>query len=573
MTYAGPVAFWDAQHGLTGVTIDHPDGSTSGEILATMDGGRQWDIAGIARNGIVEVTVAGTADAWALTGCPANLGCAARLYRTTDAGQTWTAAVTDLTWVSFVDPLHGWGVAGASPSTDPGLPAFRRTTDGGRTWTTLPTPCAGSSVGPLRTVAFRSLSSGLAVCALTAGAGGELHAVLATSDGGAHWTTRASTGGESNRKPIGALPYGGYITGIVQASDGTAWIAGDRMAPLASRDGGVTWVPLALGDGAANLVFAAWPMDGSRGYAIMWAADLQATLFEVTDDGGRTWDVRSKWGVAAANGAGEGPANPPAANPPIYIGGPTQPVWAGDPVMVTATTDVTGGGSGVRLASVTVDFGDGTTSTRAIACSAGIELVHVYRRGGLVAPTVTAATSCDAGVSVDLSGATWAVHVFPAAPAASARWPVCSTFQLHLDGGWTEMGLGNVSTRITIRNVGSHGCRLEGYPDVVLLAADGTPMTTHASPATGGAYMFPAVVPHRVALAPGDTGSFMLGYGDNPFGAAANQPYDVACPASAAVRVTLPGTHQFGTAKVSMRVCNGSVAVSPVVPGGAGIRF
>jgi hypothetical protein len=98
-------------------------------------------------------------------------------------------------------------------------------------------------------------------------------------------------------KTFGHLPYGGYIKGIVDASDGTAWISGDRMAPLASHDGGVMWQPLGLGDDAANLVYAAWPLNARRGVAVMWAPDRQATLFEVTGDGGRTWVERSAWPV------------------------------------------------------------------------------------------------------------------------------------------------------------------------------------------------------------------------------------------------------------------------------------
>ena len=172
-----------------------------------------------------------------------------------------------------------------------------------------------------------------------------------------------------------------------------------------------------------------------------------------------------------------------------------------------------------------------------------------------------------------MSGGGAAVQVFQSAPAASKGWPTCTTFQLHPGDGWTGFGLGNVATRITLRNVGRRGCVLEGYPGVVLVAADGRLITTHASRATRGDYMFPAVVPHRVALAPGGTASFMLGYGDNPSGAGAGQPYDVACPVSASVRVILPGTDQYGTAKVSMRVCDGIVRVSPLVPGGDGIRF
>jgi len=301
--YADAVAFWDGERGIVGLSIDRPDGSSSGELLGTSDTGRSWRPLAFTPAGVVQVTVAGSVDAWALARCSFDAGCAARLYRSTDGGKTWTFAPTDLSWISFIDPLDGWGVEGSAPSTDPSLPALRRTHDGGTTWTTVRSPCVGSTVGPLRTVSARSATEALAVCALTAGAGSELHAVLATNDAGAHWTVRASTGDAAGTKPVGRLPYGGYISGIVEAVDGTAWITGGRMFPLASRDGGTSWQPLAIGDAAANLVFAAWPLNASRGFADMWAPESQATQLEATTDGGRKWSLRSSWSVTSADGS------------------------------------------------------------------------------------------------------------------------------------------------------------------------------------------------------------------------------------------------------------------------------
>jgi len=278
-TYADAVAFWDDERGLVGLNISRLDGSSSGELELATDGGRSWATGGPTNSGVAQVDVVG----------------ASRLYRSTDAGASWSSAVTDLTWVSFVDRLNGWGVAGAGPSVDPGIPALERTRDGGRHWVTIESPCTGSDVGRLRAVSFRSLTSGLAVCAFTAGAGGELHSVLATEDGGRYWTVRASTGDASGSKPLGDLSYGGYIRGTVETRDGTAWISGDRMVPLASHDGGARWQPLGLGDPDGNLVYAAWPRDARHGVAVMWAPDSQATLFEITSDGGRTWTERSSW--------------------------------------------------------------------------------------------------------------------------------------------------------------------------------------------------------------------------------------------------------------------------------------
>jgi photosystem II stability/assembly factor-like uncharacterized protein len=297
--YVGAVAFWDAQRGIVGAATDHADGTASGQILETHDGGHTWAIVLSVPDLVAEVWVAGTQSAWALTGCNGDPACAPRLYHTADRGATWTSASTDLMWVAFTDASSGWGVAGSGATTAPSQALLRSTRDAGATWQSRPSPCAGSPAGPLRAVAFRSASAGLAVCALTFGAGGENHAMLATRDGGATWAVRAMAA-DPPATEVGHLPYGGYISGLVLATDGTAWITGGRMVPLVSRDDGATWQPLGLGDPAANLVYAAWPLDARRGFAVMWAPDRQATLLEVTADGGRTWISGTAWPVGGA---------------------------------------------------------------------------------------------------------------------------------------------------------------------------------------------------------------------------------------------------------------------------------
>ena len=248
------------------------------------------------------------------------------------------------------------------------------------------------------------------------------------------------------------------------------------------------------------------------------------------------------------------------------------PAFAGDPVTLTVSGFVPDSTS-LRIATATVDFGDGSTGTVSGSCAARVAVGHVYQRGGDYQPTVTALTGCAGSPAANIPFPTTTLHVFPSAPAASARWPVCNTFQLHLAGPWTGAGLGNVATQITLTNVSAQACTLEGYPGVLLVGARGRLLVTHAMPATNGAYLFPAVVPHLVALAPGDVATFMLGYGDNPFGAGLSEPYEIACPLTSAVMVILPGTHEFGTAKVSIAPCEGMVQVSPIVPGADRLTF
>lgn len=265
---------------------------------------------------------------------------------------------------------------------------------------------------------------------------------------------------------------------------------------------------------------------------------------------------------------------PASAAEPVGVGldASPSPAFAGDPVKFTVSGFVPDSMS-LRIATATVAFGDGSTATVSGSCAARVPTVHKYRHGGDYEPKVTALTGCAGSPVANIAFTATTLHVFPSAPAASATWPVCSTFDLHLAGPWTGAGLGNVATQITLMNVSAHACTLKGYPGVVLVGADGRPLVTHATPATTGAYLFPAVVPHRVALAPGDVATFMLAYGDNPSGAGLTEPYAVACPVTSAVRVILPGTHEFGTAIVSIAPCEGLVQVSPIVLGAERLTF
>ncbi|MGH3302657.1 MAG: DUF4232 domain-containing protein, partial [Streptosporangiaceae bacterium] len=193
----------------------------------------------------------------------------------------------------------------------------------------------------------------------------------------------------------------------------------------------------------------------------------------------------------------------------------------------------------------------------------------VYRQAAVASPHVTAATLCGhAGAGgPGLAGASASLRVLPAAPAASASWPQCSQTQLSITATGTGAGLGHIGVLFTLRNASSESCRLHGYPGLQLLGSGGQALPTTVLPAVTGAYLFPAVVPHWVALQPGAVGSFDLQYGDNPVGAAANEPYATACPAATQVEVTLPNAADHAVVPASMAPCGGQVLVSPVVPG------
>jgi Protein of unknown function (DUF4232) len=232
----------------------------------------------------------------------------------------------------------------------------------------------------------------------------------------------------------------------------------------------------------------------------------------------------------------------------------------------------------LRLARAKVALGDGTAATVTGQCagaslpspSAGLVVRHTYRQPGVVSAHVTAATLCGRAGAVhgaSLAGASVSLRVLPAAPAASASWPRCSTTQLTMTATGTGAGLGHVGVLFTLRNTSSARCRLVGFPGLKLLGSNGQELPTTVVRAASGAYLFPAVVPHRVALPPGAVGSFDLQYGDAPVGAAAHEPYATACPAATRVEVTMPGAADHAVIAASMAPCGGQVLVSPVVPG------
>jgi hypothetical protein len=161
-----------------------------------------------------------------------------------------------------------------------------------------------------------------------------------------------------------------------------------------------------------------------------------------------------------------------------------------------------------------------------------------------------------------------------AAPPASASWPQCSTSQIGVTATDNGAALGHVGILFTLRNVSSAGCRLFGYPGLLLLGANGQALPTDVVRAVNGAYLLAPVVPQWVALQPGAVGSFDLQYLDVPTGAQANEPYATACPTAQQVEVTLPNAydHTVISAPARMAPCGGEVLVTPVVPGSQWVR-
>ena len=140
------VAFWDKRNGFT---FSDPVGGRL-VILTTSDGGAHWSktpaanippvIAGEAAFAAsnTQLTVFGSSNAWIATGG----GAEARVFRTTDRGQTWSVSSTGmpggpsagLFGIAFADAQNGVAVGG-DYNIPRGVTDFAiHTADGGVTW-------------------------------------------------------------------------------------------------------------------------------------------------------------------------------------------------------------------------------------------------------------------------------------------------------------------------------------------------------------------------------------------------------------------------------------------------------
>ncbi len=147
--------------------------------------------------------------------------------------------------------------------------------------------------------------------------------------------------------------------------------------------------------------------------------------------------------------------------------------------------------------SATVDFGDGSSSASS-SCDAPATVEHVYSRAGHYRPRVTAASICQPAGAPDLSFAETQLLIFASAPAASADWPTCTTFQVRITGQNLGGAMGTIGDLVRLQNVSSTECQLDGSPGLQLIAADGRLLPTSVISPSDGSMTFPASSPRRV---------------------------------------------------------------------------
>jgi len=159
----------------------------------------------------------------------------------------------------------------------------------------------------------------------------------------------------------------------------------------------------------------------------------------------------------------------------------------------------------------------------------------------------------------------------PSPSTSAAR--ACQVGDLEATGESTGSALGNAGAIVRLQNVSGSACALDGYPVVQLVGASGQALATVEVHATDGDYLFPAIPVTEVTLAPIDIASFQLGYPDNPSGADATKPHDVACPATSRLDVGMTAWTEVLRVPLLLTPCEGHLNVSPLHAGPDWIGF
>lgn len=262
---------------------------TGGTFARTTDGGRTWQAGVVPGADSLQFRDVHAVDAGTAYLLSAGSGEASRIYKTTDAGRSWTLQFTNTNPDAFFDCMDFWddasgiafsdavdgtfpilvtGDGGATwthlpaaslPAAQPGgegsfaasgtcvrthgdstawigtgaAPVARvlKTTDRGRTWTSHETPIVGGSAAGIASLAFRDALHGAALGGDIASPDAFADNVATTADGGQTWTL-------AGRPPFPGAVYGSaYVPGAVPAP----LVAVGPGGMAVSRDDGATW--------------------------------------------------------------------------------------------------------------------------------------------------------------------------------------------------------------------------------------------------------------------------------------------------------------------------------------------
>lgn len=267
-----------------------------GTVLRSADGGRRWaklPVPGAEALDFRDVDAVDERTAFVLSIGP---GDASRIYKTTDAGATWTLQFANEVRSAFFDAMAFWdgehGVA-VSDSVE-GEFYILMTADGGRTWVRVPPdrlPAAQDSEG-----FFAASGTNVAVWGsdhvwLASGAA-DVTRVLRSADRGDTWSIADTPipGGPS--AGIFSVAFRDALHGVVVGGDYQRELEAYDNAAVTS-DGGATWTRL-HGLGGFRSVVAYVP--GAATPSLLAVGPLGA---DYSTDDGRTWTRMAIQGLHA----------------------------------------------------------------------------------------------------------------------------------------------------------------------------------------------------------------------------------------------------------------------------------
>jgi photosystem II stability/assembly factor-like uncharacterized protein len=290
-------AQWTAQASgttveLRGVSVASPRvvwaSGQHGTVLRTDDSGAHWRADTVAGAHALDFrAIAATSPTVAHV---MSIGDSSHIYRTTDAGRSWSLRYVSVRKGSFLDAIRFWDARHGIAMSDPvdGRFLIVATDDGGDTWHEMPQtgmPPARKGEGAFAASGSCLIVKGTREAWLVSG-GATVARVYHTLDRGRHWSVRDT--------PIraGVASAGIFSIAFADARHG-AIAGGDYQQPAlrgrniaTTTDGGRHWLAAdsTLSPAGYRSAVAYWP--GSRGRRLV-AVGLTGT--DTSRDGGRSW--------------------------------------------------------------------------------------------------------------------------------------------------------------------------------------------------------------------------------------------------------------------------------------------
>lgn len=279
-------------------------GITADAIFRTMDGGRTWAKTlpppGHRPTASLAAGFFGTADAWVAAAATSGV----TVYRTTDGGQAWRHTSVQIAnpqasptasppqtespqHVTFLDPSHGWIWVSPGPAMGGEAGTLIATTDGGAHWTAV--SVAKVREGSLPAVPYLGIKSGFSFTSATDGwmtvraTMRAAAAVYVTRDGGRTWRRKAWPPSLAPAHIVGLSPLSAATGGgplgfaVLEGNGGPLSLS---VLPLPRHQ--ATW-PVGQALTAHALGFFVSFADATHGFA------TDGRRMFVTVDGGATW--------------------------------------------------------------------------------------------------------------------------------------------------------------------------------------------------------------------------------------------------------------------------------------------